>query len=98
MRSQRGAATASRWVAAEAPVVCLCVCGSRGSGRVGWRGAVAAAEVHGAVRGVDVGGGYGPGFALRGSPWREARPSLKLSGSESEREREGGGGRSGKRG
>lgn len=59
---------------------------------MGWRGAVAAAEVHGAVRGVDVGGGYGPGFALQGSPWREARPSLKLSGSEREREREVGGG------
>lgn len=54
-----------------------------------------AAEVHSAVRGVDVGGGYGPGFALQGSPWREARPSLKLSGSEGERERESrwGGGR-----
>lgn len=46
---------------------------------------MAVAEVHGAVRGVDVGGGYGPGFALQGSPWREARPSLKLSGSERER-------------
>lgn len=40
-----------------------------------------------AIRGVDVGGGFGVG-CFAGSPWREAQQSLMLSGSEIEGKRE----------
>lgn len=87
MRGQRGAAVAN-WAGGHlvgGGCVGVFVCYRRvalGAGRRQLR------QRCSAVRGVDVGGGYGVG-RFAGSPWREAQQSLMLSGSERGRGKEG---------
>lgn len=67
-----------RWILVYVCVTCG-LCREQGGGSRGQRCS--------AVRGVDVGGGFGVG-CFAGSPWREAQQSLMLSSSGREGARE----------